>query len=37
MCLLRLYFRFKPVQDDFQHDFTRMKCGADGSVVLVKL
>ena len=32
------FFRlgFKPVQDDFQHDFTRMTNEADGSVVLTE-
>ena len=28
---------FKPIQDDFQHDFTRMTDEADSSVVLAKL
>ena len=28
---------FKPIQDDFQHDFTRMTDEADSSVVLTKL
>ena len=28
---------FKPVQDDFQHDFTWMTDAADGSVVLAEL
>ena len=28
---------FKPVQDDFQHDFTRMTDEASSSVVLAKL
>ena len=29
-------FWFKPVQDDFQHDFVRMTYEADGSVVIVE-
>ena len=28
---------FKPVQDDFQHDFARMTDEADSSVVLAEL
>ena len=28
---------FKPIQDDFQHDFARMTDEADSSVVLAKL
>ena len=28
---------FKPIQDDFQHDFTRMTDEADRSVVLTEL
>ena len=28
---------FKPIQDDFQHDFARMTGGADSSVVLAEL
>ena len=28
---------FKPVQDDFQHDFVRMTDEADSSVVLAEL
>ena len=28
---------FKPIQDDFQHDFARMTDGADSSVVLAEL
>ena len=28
---------FKPIQDDFQHDFARMTDEADGSVVLAEL
>ena len=29
--------RFKPFQDDFQHDFARVTDEADGSVVLAEL
>ena len=29
--------RFKPIQDDFQHDFARMTDEADSSVVLAEL
>ena len=29
-------FWFKPVQDNFQYDFVRMTCEADGSVVLAE-
>ena len=29
--------RFKPIQDDFQHDFARMTEDADSSVVLAEL
>ena len=31
-----LGFGFKPVQDNFQHSFTRMTNGADGTVVLTE-
>ena len=33
------FFRlgFKPIQEDFQHDFARMTFEADGSVVLTEL
>ena len=41
---LSLFFRnyffslgFKPIQDDFQHDFARMSDEADSSVVLAEL
>ena len=30
-------FGFKPIQDDFQHDFARMTDEADSSVVLAEL
>ena len=30
-------FGYKPIQDDFQHDFARVIDEADGSVVLAEL
>ena len=36
-CSYFFSLRFKPIQDDFQHDFARMTDEADSSVVLAEL